>query len=507
MTVVRTLLLILFALAACGLQAREPGPLQAIDPQRLDAFVSRGMDLWNVPGMAVAVVSPDEVEYLRGFGVTAIDNGRPVNEHTLFANASTTKAMVAAGVLILADDGRLSLDDLVVRHIPELHFHDALLTRELTVRDLLTHRSGLPSTDFWTFFQNMPLEEQIRRLAAVESAAALRTRHIYQNTMYELVGLVIERAGGQRWDRFLAERLWGPIGMRETFGNRAQIPAGFDHVLPHRYEDGQLAIEDWDLPADLANAAGSAWTSVHDMALWAQFLLRGGVTADGQRLISEERFAEYFRPQQLIAPADFYPTAEITQPNWIDYALGWFQQDFQGRMIDYHTGSLSGLIAIIGLDRASGRAVVVLGNRDHAEMRHAVLWEVMDQAPAGERRDWNRDVWNLYEARAGAAEERWQAVAARRLPGTQPSLPLAAYAGRYDNPVLGQLTVDSVDGALRMKAALMELPLSHWHHDVFLLEYEPWQLREFVEFRVGPRGTVDGFTLFGEAFRAVEAGR
>lgn len=490
--------------ATSALHADARPPQAGIDPQRLSAFVEGGMELWQAPGLAVAVVSSDQVLYQRGFGTTALAGGAPVDEHTLFANASTTKAMVAAGLLMLVDEGRLGLDGLAASYLPELQFKDPLLTRELTLRDLLSHRSGLPSTDFWTFFQNMSLDEQIERLAAVEAAAPLRTRHIYQNTMYELAGLIIERVSGQRWDRFLAERLWQPIGMHETFGARGQIGADFSHVLPHSYIDGTVAVTDWDLPADLADAAGSAWTSLHDMSLWAQFLLRGGVTADGQRLLSAGSFEEFFKPQTLIGKKDFYPVASLTEPHWRSYTLGWFQQDFQGRPIDFHTGSLSGLIALIGLDRAGDRAVVVLGNRDHAEVRHAILWEVMDRNPPGERRDWNQAVFDLYRDAAAARAADWQEKDRQRLRKTKPALPLKAYAGRYENSALGVLTIEVVRHDMLLRMARLALPMSHWHLDTFLVEHAPWELREFAEFRIAPDGKVASFDLFGETFSAAD---
>jgi len=417
-------LAVILLLLAPTLYAQQP-----VDSGRLSAFVEQGMELWHVPGMAVTVVAPNEVLYQGTFGVTAIDNGVPVTEHTLFANASTTKAMVAAGMMMLVDEGKLALDDLVVKYLPELHFKDPWLDAELTVRDLLSHRTGLPSTDFWGYVQGMPLDEQIERLAEVPLAAPLRARHIYQNTMYDLSGLIIERISGLRWDQFLSERLWQPIGMRETFGARGQIGADWAYVLPHAWLDDRLQIVAWDLPADQSDASGSAWTSIHDMGLWAQFLLRGGVTADGNRLLSETSFAELFEPQSLIALTDFYPTAQLTRPHWRSYGLGWFQQDFQGRQIDFHTGSLSGLIALIGLDRENGLAVVVLGNRDHAEMRHAVLWEIMDQAPADNRRDWNAEIFALYRENADRDAAEWAERQRQRLQNTRPSLPLAGYTG------------------------------------------------------------------------------
>lgn len=469
----------------------------------LAAFVERGMELWKVPGMAVTVVTSDSVEFQRGFGKTAARDGVAVDEHTLFANASTTKAMVAAGLLMLVDENRLGLDDLVIDHLPELHFEDPLLTRQITVRDLLTHRTGLPRTDFWTFMQGMPLDEQVRRLASVKPAAPLRARHIYQNTMYELIGIIIERRTGQRWDRFLAERLWRPIGMNETFGARGQIEPGLAHVLPHEVEDDAVEVTEWDLPADEPDAAGSVWSSIHDMGLWAQFLLRGGITADGDRLLSAASVAEMFEPQGLIAAADFYPTGRLTEPNWRSYGLGWFQQDFQGRKVEFHTGSLQGLIAIIGLDLAGDRAVVVFGNRDHAEMRHAVLWEVMDQRPQDVRPDWNEAVWNLYSGLADETEAQWGEKVSKRLSGTRPGLPLGDYTGQFDGPLLGPVTVTLSEGRLVLETGKVELTLSHWHLDTFLVEYAPWKLREFAEFRVSPDAKVTSMTLFGETLTRV----
>ncbi len=427
----------LFILLAVSL----PAPA-ASETGSLSGFVERGMELWQVPGMAVTVVDSDRTLFRQGFGETAIDNGQAIDEHTLFAIASTTKAMVVAAILILADEGKLSLDDPIVNHIPELHFSDPMLTEQLMVRDLLAHRTGLPSTDFWTFFMGMPLDEQIRRLGAITPAAPMRTRLIYQNTMYELAGVLIERVSGNSWDSFVRSRLWLPIGMHETFAARSRIGADLNRVTPYFSTDGNLVQANWDIPADLAEAAGSVWSSIHDMGLWAQFLLRGGVTSGGERLVSSNSIEEMFKPQQLSSADDFYPTTALTLPNWISYGLAWFQQDFQGRKIDFHTGSLSGLIAIIGLDRAGDRAMVALGNRDHAEMRHAILWEVMDDTPAGERRDWNREIRDLYDGLAEQGEEGWQKTEQQRLKKSKPSLAKKAYLGMYESPAMGRIRIE-----------------------------------------------------------------
>jgi len=476
----------------------------AVDTGRLSAFTERGMDLWHVPGMSVAVVTKDEVLFQKGFGRTAVDKGEAVDEHTLFAIASTTKAMVVAGVLMLVDEKKLSLDDPIIKYIPELHFNNPDLTRQLMVRDLLAHRTGMPSTDFWGFFQNFSLEEQIALMQKVPEESPARTRLIYQNTMFEIAGLLIERLSGQPWHEFLDQRLWQPVGMRETYASRARIGADKSHVTPYFYYKDKLVVAEWDIPADYADAAGSVWSSIHDMSLWAQFLLRDGVTGDGERLISEAGMKQMFEPQQLSAPDDFYPTVELTKPHWRTYGLGWFQQDFQGRMIDFHTGSLSGLIAIIGLDRANGKAVIALGNRDHAEMRHALLWDVMDASPPAERRDWNQDIFKLYAERQEKAAENWKETQSKRLRRTKPALPLGDYAGVYRNPAWGDLKVEVSGSAMRLETTLIEFGMSHWHLDTFLVEHEPWDMHEFATFSIDPEGGISALAFFGEKFVRVK---
>lgn len=477
-----------------------PSIADDFDAERFAGIVDDGMAMWHVPGMAVAVINDGELVFQQGFGVTAMDDGTAVDEHTLFANASTTKAMIVSAILMLADEDKLSLDDLVIDHIPELHFGDASLTQQLTLRDLLAHRTGLPSTDFWTFAGLMPLDEQLERLRHVVPVAAPRTRLIYQNTMFEIAGLIIERISGQRWDEFLTERLWGPLGMYETFGMRGDIESDMTHVLPHNYVRGEVRQVAWDLPVDRADAAGSAWTSIHDMSLWAQFLLRGGVTEDGTRLISEDGMHNMFEPHQLSTPEDFYPTVELTKPHWRTYGLGWFQQDFQGRAIDFHTGSLAGLIAIIGLDREAGKAVIVLGNRDHAEMRHALLWEVMDTSAPSGKRDWNQDVFDLYEKRLETDREEWRETELARLTGTKLRLPVDAYAGTYRSIVNGDIEITISDGELSLHLAMGSYKMSHWHQDTFLIVDDDWEFGSQAVFAFDTDGSISSFGFFDDAF-------
>lgn len=462
--------------------------------------VQRGIDLWKVPALAVSVVTDKEIEFQQGFGNTKLSNGKKVNQHTLFGIMSTTKAMVAAGILVLVDQEKLSLDDAVIKHIPELHLKDSSLTQQITIRDLLAHRTGMPSTDFWAFLQKMPLATQIEKLNTVEASVPPRSQFIYQNTNIEMAGEIIKRVSGKRWDHFLAEALWHPIGMKETFGTRAEIFSHLKHVYPYFMVDGQAKDTAWNFDDDEANAAGSVWSSIHDMSLWAQFLLNDGKTAKGKQLISTASMAEMFTPQMMVAKGDFYPTTQLTKPNWTTYGLGWFQQDFQGRKIDYHTGSLSGLIAIIGLDRVSNKAMVVLGNLDHAEVRHALLWYVMDNDDNAKSLDWNQSVFNLYQTQKVNSEKQRKEIEEARLIDKPQSLPLTAYAGMYSNESYGDMQVEVKNNKAILRSKRLDFSLLHWHFDTFEMRSDSLHFKATLDFNLGSDGTVDSMSFFGLDF-------
>lgn len=490
---------VLFTVMVALLLVTTQAGSREVDVERFIGIVEEGKGMWQVPGVAVALIEDGEPIMQRGFGWTTA-GGERVDEHTLFANASTTKAMVSAGILMLVDEGKLELDKPAIDYLPELHFHTEALTQQVTVRDLLAHRTGLPSTDFWTFRQLMPLDEQLRRMRLVEPESAPRTRLIYQNTMYELAGLIIQRLTGLRWDDFLRQRLWRPLGMSETYGTRGQIPPGKAFVIPHDVVNGKVQAIPYDLPLNREDAAGSAWSSVHDMSIWAQFLLRGGIAANGERLLSEDSIAAMFEPAQLATPEDFYPTVELTSPHWRSYALGWFQQDFQGRKIDFHTGSLDGLVAIIGLDRAEQRAVIVLQNMDGSELRHALLWEAMDTRDESARANWIHDVMDLYNARSAKSDALWAEIEQARLKRTQTSVRIDDYLGTYSNAELGDIAIIRQDGRLILKTGMYEYDFSHWHLDTFIVNYVSWSHGSFAAFGIDPKGKVATVEVFGHVF-------
>jgi CubicO group peptidase (beta-lactamase class C family) len=466
----------LFAITlAPALAAQTPSPTapRAEQLRQLDAYIQKGMKDWGIPGLSVSVVKNDTVILSRGYGVRALGKPGAVDDQTLFGIMSTTKAFTAMGIAMLVDDGKLKWSDKVTRWVPEFEFPDAFLGREATVKDLLTHDIGFGNADLLWVRGDLSRAEIFRRMRFVTPAYSLRSDFVYQNIMFGLAGEVIERASGMRWSDFTQQRILTPLGMTRTRTSYGAMLATHDanQSEPHyRIRDTIRVIADDSV--DAIPEAGAIWSTAADMAKWMRFLLDSG-RVNGKRLVSEAGYREIMKPQSFVGAGEFYPTARLTRPHWTTYGLGWFQQDFRGRFLAFHTGSLDGRTAIIGLEPDQRVGVYVFGNLDHAEFRHALMLQAIDLF-AGTNgqpvRNWSDEFLPLYAGiRASAAKAR-AAEDAKRVMGTQPSLPLAGYAGTYTHPAWGDLVVSLVDGALHLQLGAGPLnggTLGHWNYDTF----------------------------------------
>lgn len=436
----------------------------------LEALIQRGIGDWRIPGLSVAVVRNDSVLMLSGYGVR--ERGAPgrVDENTLFGIMSTTKAMTAMGIALLVEDGVLRWDDPVAKWVPEFEMQDPYVTRELTILDLLTHRAGLGNADLLWLRWDLDDEEIFRRVRYLEPAYSFRDGYIYQNIMFGLAGHVIERASGMKWAAFMEERLWKPLGMTRTFASWRTVAERNDPNVsaPHEIIGDTVTVISED-PVDAIPAAGAVWSTATDMARWVRFLL-DSTRMNGERLLSDRNFKTLFRPHTFIPPERFYPSAIRTRPHWTAYGTGWFLQDYRGEFVAFHTGSLDGRIAIVGLLPEERFGVVMLANMDHAEFRHALMLEAFDLQLGDPSHDWNADLLALYDSLDARGDSIRAAREKERVNGTRPRLALEAYAGIYRHPVWGELVVRVADE--RLVANLGENPglagpLVHWHYETF----------------------------------------
>lgn len=496
------------ALLLAGLLGAAPDGSAAagenFDAEAFHAYVEQAVAAWNATGLAVAVVRGEELLFARGYGVLELGSPEPVDADTLFAIGSTTKAMTAAALGILVDEGRLGWDDPVRRHLPEFAVKDPWVSRELTVRDLLTHRGGLPNTDVFWYGQDTDLGEMLARLRHVEPSYSMRAGFLYQNVMYALAGEVVKRVSGMPWHDFVDSGLLDRLGMERSAPLLALARRRANVASPHHFVDGETVVIE-NASVDSVAAAGSVWSSVREMSLWLRMLLASGVAADGTRILSEEVVEEMFRPQALVERAGFYPTVRLTKPKWVTYGLGWFQQDYDGRALDFHTGSIDGMVAIAGLLRDEGVGVYVLGNRDHVEVRHALMLRALDALVGSPFRDWSAELLALYGELAEAQAKAREQARAGRVADTGPSLDLAAYAGTYEHELGGAAAVNAGDNGLRLDYGPgLRGPLSHWHHDTFEVRWEArWRGEALISFRLDAAGRPAGLRIGETEFRRV----
>jgi CubicO group peptidase (beta-lactamase class C family) len=450
--------LVMFAGSAAAAQQRAP------DFAAFDKYVEKAARDWSAVGLGIAIVKDDSLVFSKGYGVIETGKAERVNEHTRFAIGSTTKAMTSAGLAMLADEGKLRWDDKVIDYIPELRLYDAYATRELTIRDLLTHRTGLPGTDtFWASDENeLPFSEIIRRLRYIQPTTSFRSTWNYQNVVYSIGGTIIERVSHMPWDAFIRSRIFAPLGMNESEALVSQIRGKANVAVPHAlYRDSArvVAIRSTDPVAP----AGSVWSSVSDMSKWMRFVLDSG-RVGSKRLISAANFEELVAPQ-MRAPMDEYPALELSQPHFFSYALGWFVQDYHGKTVWMHTGSINGMSALIGLLPEQKMGVYVLGNLDHIELRHALMYEAFDLYGDGPRRDWSADLKKLL---ASKQRPRGAGAAGPHVAVAQPSAALEKYAGTYVDSAYGNVIVTVANGTLSARYDKLDIgPLTHWDYDVF----------------------------------------
>ena len=460
----------------------------------LDAYITQGMKDWRVPGLAIVVVQGDSVLFMKGYGVRELGKPDPVTVHTRFGNMSTTKAFTALLVAMLADSGKLALDDPVQEHEPAVQFADPYVTREITVRDLLTHRVGFGDPDYLWGTSGLDFATIAHRLRFVPTQTSFRSRFQYNNVTYALAGDVAARVAGTTWQALLHAKILGPLGMTETVADAAELKAAgiTDVTSPHGIVRDTVRV----LPAALDGIddiapAGSILSTATDMAKWLRFLLDSGRVA-GRRLVSPRNFAELFRPQQTVQ-RPFYPTATLTNLHYQAYGLGWILQDYRGEFTAIHTGSIEGRSAIVGLIPSRRAGVAVFTNLDHSELRHALMYTVFDRfiGPSTPAHDWSAEMRVLYRRLADSSRAAQQAEESKRIANTHPTLPLDRYAGTYADSLFGTATVGLNDGKLTLQAGTAKGQLEHWQYDVFRVTWpDPFWDASYVAFVIDPDGAV-----------------
>jgi CubicO group peptidase (beta-lactamase class C family) len=477
-----------------------PAQLDSKKLDILDQYYKRAVKEWNVPGMAVAITTPNGQLFAKGYGITDITTKQAVNEHTLFAVASNTKAFTAAALALLVEQKKLNWNDKVRKHLPWFELYDPWVSDQMTVRDLLTHRSGLKtfSGDLIWYASKYSRREVIEKARYLKPVFGFREQFGYSNILYIAAGELIPEITGQSWDEFVRQNLMIPLEMnRSTL--HVSLLASIDNVAqPHTYVDGQLKQIPW-VDWDNVGPAGSLISSASEMANWLQMHLAQG-NFNGRQIMRAESVRAM---QEAVTPlpvskafSERFPSTQFRA-----YGLGWSLFNYMGRKIITHNGGYDGMISQTVLIPEQGLGFVILTN-SLSNMYYPLMYKTLDiLLDVSEQRDWSSEHLAQHRINEEKKKEERSIIAASRVKNTKPSLQLNEYEGFYGSKVYDSIQVYRKDGQLRLQ--MMKTPeflakLTHWHYDTFEMEFltQPSLPRGFVTFELDRNGKPLQMKLF-----------
>jgi CubicO group peptidase (beta-lactamase class C family) len=484
-------------------------------PADFDARVEQIRNDVGVPGIAVAIVEVGRVAFARGYGVRRLDTDERVDADTVFQIGSVGKAFTGAALAVLVDRGRIAWNDPVTRHLPYFEMFDPWVTREMTVLDLLVHRSGLglgAGDLMYVPRTSRSRADIVRALRHIEPATSFRSGYAYDNVLYIVAGQLIEEVTGRTWERFMREDVLVPAGMRTATADRADRRRTRNRAWPHGRRDGpmvgmgtQETLDDSgsaEFDPDIsgpASPAGGIAASANDMARWIAIQLgRGALPDSSGRLFSEAASREMWTPRVHV-PISAYPEpVEAATPQFNSYALGWVERDYRGHRLIMHSGAVFGAQAILILipERNVGFSVMI--NCEDGEALLGLAYELLDHYLDQPYYDWGAAWQTFVRQRDERAVARLQTETASPAQAG-PSLPLERYSGPYVDAWYGPITISHGDGGLEIDFTLtpgMDGALTHWQYDTFRADWRDRLIEPaYVTFALDADGKIDRISM------------
>jgi CubicO group peptidase (beta-lactamase class C family) len=503
MNAMRAIVAIALACAFTGLALGSP-------PKDFERRVEAARAGVGVPGMAIAIVENDRVTFARGFGVRALGQPERVDADTIFPTGSTGKAFTVADLAILVDQGKIGWDDPVTDRLPGFEMYDSWVTRELTIRDLLVHRSGLGLGEGDLMFvprTNLSRAESVRRLKYLKPATSFRYGFAYDNVLYMVAGQLIEAVTGETWEKFTAEHVLKPAGMLHSTSDEPARFATADRAYPHARMDGGLRgagtqerLDERDELGRNGAPAGGLTVSANDMARWLLIQLDAGLLPDhsGHRLFSEAAHREMWKPVMLQPIPEYPPPLKPVQPNFNTYALGWDVSDYAGTRIVWHGGAVLGFLTAVVLipDKDVGFSIEI--NSEDGEIIRGLMYELLDHYLGRPHVDWVARYRAEKQQRIAEALTALKTATAKPA-AVGPSLPLEGYAGTYTDPWYGNIEIAAGDGKLTIdfkSTPRMSGALEHYQYDTFIARLDDKTIEPpYVTFSLDADGKVDRITM------------
>ena len=427
----------------------------------LDAWARRALEDFDVPGMAIGVLVEGEVVLAEGFGYRDVARQLPVDEHTLFAIGSATKAFTTFGLARMVDRGLFEWDRPIREYLPEVRFSDPIATQLITPRDMVTHRTGLPRHDLlWYGREEFTPELLIDALPYLELSSQPRQEWQYNNLMYVLAGHLLGQLYGETWEAATRELVLEPLGMDETNFDVEVMAGDPNHALPYAERGDTLArIPFRDISP--VGPAGSINSNIDDMLAWARVHVERGQVG-GDTLISAAALRELHTPQMTMGLFPSSPEAGATT-----YGLGWFVDPFRGHYRVHHGGNIDGFSSLVTLFPFERVGIVVLTNRNASGLPNLATAYIADRVLGLEPEDRATGAAEQFQQAMVAQREAVARLTEERIAGTSPDHPLSAYAAVYEHPGYGELEIRRDGDRLLADYHGLTAPLEHWHYEVF----------------------------------------
>jgi len=480
-----TLVVMVSVAAARGAAAQQADPYPGFN-----AYVAKAMKTWQIPGLSIAIVRNDSVIYAKGFGVLGAKSATPVDQRTLFEIGSSSKAFTATLVAMLVGEGKMHWDDRLTTYLPDFRMSDAVANEEVTVRDALTHRSGIARGEFVWLGAGISRDEVLHRVRFLKPESPFRSRYSYQNMMFLAAGQAVAHAAGSTWDDLVRERIFTPLGMTSTVttyrgltNTNVAIPSGLDH-------DTVFAKRPFN--AENIAPAGAIISSVTDMAQWLRFQLNDGVV-NGKRLVTSAALRETHTPQILMSSGgERADSASVKR--FSSYGMGWMVEDYRNQLSWQHGGNTLGMTAAVGMLPEKKVGVVVLSNMQGAQLPQLLEQYVFDRELGAPMRDLSAEAYERFLKQRRRADSVQTVQLAGHTANAEPSIPLAAFVGTYADSLYGDMTVSMAGGQLELARGAIKAPLVYWNANNFRWMLTVTELTgpEFIKFEISPDNTVTG---------------
>jgi CubicO group peptidase (beta-lactamase class C family) len=464
---------------------------QPINSKDIDLLVERTLKTFDVPGIAVAVVKDGKLIHSKGYGVASINTKKKVDENTLFGIASNSKAFTAAAMGILVDEGKVGWNDKVTNYIPEFRLYNSYVTEDFTIKDLMTHRSGLGlgagDLMFWPDSNNFTTNEIIHNLRYLKQVSAFRTKYDYDNLLFMVAGEIIARVSGKSWEEFIETRIMKPLQMHNSAASFTRLKDASNVIDPHVPIDGKLCVVSRDESENM-NAAGGIYSSINDMSKWIIMQMNHGKYGEGlnQQIFSTEVSDEMWTPQTIIPVrgSNSYNT------HFGAYGLGWFLSDVKGYKQASHTGGLTGIVTQVSLIPELQLGIIVFTNQQSGAAFTSITNTIKDSylgVKGLDRVKENEDRMKNSNAEAEKiVSEVWKTVNEQK--GKLSEKDLQQFIGNYSDNWFGKITIKLENGRLlfnSIRSPKLKGEMFYYKGNTFVVK---WYDRSF---------DADAFLMFG----------